>query len=58
MSHKDEGYDNWARKAHRNAELENGPRMRKESKWAKDVQEEINGTKESTSNVMGQESPK
>ena len=24
----------------------------KESKWAKDVQEEINGTKEPTSNVM------
>ena len=45
-------------KAHGNADLENGPRMRKESKWAKDAQEEINGTKESTSNVMGQESPK
>ena len=45
-------------KAHGNADLENGPRMRKESKWAKDAQEEINGTKESTSNVMGNEGRK
>ena len=30
----------------------------KESKWAKDAQDEINGTKEPTSNVMGQESSK
>ena len=44
-------------KTHGNAELENGPRIPKESKRAKDAQEEINGTKESTSNVMGQESP-
>ena len=29
--------------AHVNTELENGPRMPKESKWAKDVQEERNG---------------
>ena len=27
-------------------------------KWAKDTQEERNGTKEPTSNVMGQEKPK
>ena len=27
-------------------------------KWVKDAQEESNGTKEPTSNVMGQESPK
>ena len=27
-------------------------------KWAKDTQEERNGTMEPTSNVMGQESPK
>ena len=39
-------------KAHGNAELEKGPRMSKESKWAKDVQEEINGTKEPISNVI------
>ena len=45
-------------KAHGNAELENGSRMPKESKWTKDAQEEINGTKEPTSNVMVQESPK
>ena len=32
--------------------------MPKESKWAKDAQEARNGTKEPTSNVMGQESPK
>ena len=29
------------------------PRMPKESRWAKDAQEERNGTKEPTSNVMG-----
>ena len=45
-------------KAQGNAELENKPRMPKESKWAKDAQEERNGTKEPTSNVKGQESPK
>ena len=45
-------------KAHGYAELENGPRIPKESKWAKDAQEERNGIKEPTSNVMGQESPK
>ena len=39
-------------KAHRNAELEKGPRMPKESKWVKDAQEEMNGTKEPTSNVI------
>ena len=38
--------------AHVNTELENGPRMPKESKWAKDAQKEINGTKEPTSNVI------
>ena len=32
--------------------------MPKEIKWAKDDQEERNETKEPTSNVMGQESPK
>ena len=40
-------------KTHGNLELENGPRMPKKSKWAKDVQEEKNETKEPTSNVMG-----
>ena len=39
-------------KTHGNAELEKGPRMPKESKWAKDAQEEINGTKKPTSNVI------
>ena len=39
-------------KTHENAELEKGPRMPKESKWAKDAQEEINGTQEPTSNVI------
>ena len=43
-------------KTYGNAELENGPRMPKESKQAKDAQKEINGTKDPTSNVMGQES--
>ena len=33
-------------------ELEKGSRKPKESKWAKDAQEEINGTKEPTSNVI------
>ena len=32
--------------------------MPKESKWPKDAQEERNGTKEPTSNEMGQEKPK
>ena len=45
-------------KAHENVELENGLRIPKENKWAKDAQEERNGPKEPTSNVMGQESPK
>ena len=44
--------------AHVNIELENGPRMPKESKWAKDAQGERNGPKEPTSDVMSQESPK
>ena len=59
-------------KTHKNAELENGPRMPKESKWAEDAQGERNGPKEKelaeakgernglkepTSNVIGQESP-
>ena len=44
--------------AHVNTELENGPRMPKESKWAKDAQGERNGPKGLTSNVMGQGSPK
>ena len=39
-------------KTHGNAELGKGPRKPKESKWTKDVQEEINGTKEPTSNVI------
>ena len=39
-------------KTHRNAELEKGLKMSKESKWAKDAQEEINGTKELKSNVI------
>ena len=36
--------------AHGNAELEKGLKKPKESKWAKDAQEEINGTKKPTSN--------
>jgi len=40
-------------KAHRNAELENRPRMPNESKWVKDAQAKRNGKKEPTSNVMG-----
>ena len=40
-------------KAHENAELENGPRMPKECKWAEDAQGERNGLKKPTSNVMG-----
>ena len=38
-------------KTHRNAELEKELMMSKDSEWAKDAQEEINGTKEPTSNV-------
>ena len=45
-------------KTHGYVELEIGPRMPKESKWAKDTQEERNGTNEPTSNVMSQEKPK
>jgi len=45
-------------KAYGYADLENGLRMPKESKWAKDAQEERNRTKEPTSNVVGQEKPK
>ena len=32
--------------------------MPKKSKWVKNAQEEINGTKEPISNEMGQEKPK
>ena len=39
-------------KTHENAKLEKGLRMPKESKWAKDAQEEINGTQEPASNVI------
>ena len=39
-------------KTHGNAELEKWSRKSKKSKWAKDTQEEINGTKEPTSNVI------
>jgi len=45
-------------KTHGNIKLENEPRMPKKSKWAKDAQGGGNGTKEPTSNVMGQESSK
>ena len=45
-------------KAYGYADLENGPRILKESKWAKDAQEERNWTKEPTSNVVGQEKSK
>ena len=38
--------------------IRNRPRMLKESKWAKDAQEERNGTKEPTSNEIGQENTK
>ena len=37
-------------KAHRDAELGKGPKKSKESKWAKDAQEEMNGTQEPASN--------
>ena len=47
-----QGSPNELVKAHENAELEKGLRMPKENKWAKDAQEEINGTKEPTSNVI------
>ena len=40
-------------KAHGNAKLGKGPKGFKDSKWAKDAQEERNGTKELMSNVMG-----
>jgi len=39
-------------KVYGNAELEKGLRKPKESKWAKDTQEEINRTKEPISNVI------
>ena len=39
-------------KAHENIELRKGSRKPKESKWVKDGQEEINGTKEPTNNVI------
>ena len=39
-------------KTHGNTKLRKGPRKPKESKWAKDAQEEINGTKKPTSNVI------
>ena len=39
-------------KAYRNTELGKGPKNPKESKLAKNAQEEINGTKELTSNVI------
>ena len=39
-------------KAHGNAELEKGSRKPEKSKQAKDAQEEMNGTKEPTSNVI------
>ena len=45
-------------KTHENTELEIGPRMPKECKWAKDAQGERNRPKGPTNNVMGQESPK
>ena len=39
-------------KTHGNAKLEKWSKKLKESKWAKDVQEKINGTKKPTSNVL------
>jgi len=39
-------------KTHGNVELGKWPRKPKESKWAKDAYEEINGTKEPTSKVI------
>ena len=39
-------------KSHGNAELGKGPRKPKESKWAKDAQEEINRTQELASNAV------
>ena len=39
-------------KTHVNAELEKGPKKPKESKWAKDAQEETNRTQEPASDVI------
>ena len=39
-------------KAHGNAELGKGPKKPKESKWAKDAQEETNGTQELASDII------
>ena len=64
MNPKDEGYDNQARETQKVSRspceyrIRKGPRMPKESKWAKDAQGERNGPKEPTSDVMSQESPK
>ena len=48
-----QGSLNELEKIHGNTELENGPKMPKESKWANDAQGERNEPKEPTSNVMG-----
>ena len=39
-------------KAHGNAELGKGSRKHRESKWAKDAQEEANGTLKPASNII------
>ena len=48
----DQGSPNELVKAHGNAVLGKGSRKPKASKWVKDAQEEISGTKEPTSNVI------
>ena len=45
-------------KSQENAKLENGSRIPKESNEPRIPKDERNGTKEPTSNVMGQEIPK
>ena len=47
-----QGSPNELVKAHGNAELGKGPKKPKESKWAKDAQEETNGTQEPTSDKI------
>ena len=47
-----QGSPNELVKAHGNAELGKGPKKPKESKWAKDAQEETNGTQELASDII------
>ena len=47
-----QGSPNELVKAHGNAELGKEPKKPKESKWAKDAQEETNGTQELASDII------